>query len=98
MHMASMNGHIEVVKFLLTCGADVNAILSVCHWAILQLMSIHILPVVDNDRTALNIALTGHNKVVKFLLERGADVTAIGMSLHSFISLLHSQLEDIEGQ
>jgi hypothetical protein len=54
---------------------------------------IHIPTVGNNNRTALHMAsIDGHIEVVKLLVDHGADVNAIGMSLGQFQSHLHSHL------
>jgi hypothetical protein len=89
--LASLEGHLEVVRWLLEKGADVNAA-EENGWTALMVASDNgHLPVVkllvekgadvnkakNNGRTALIFAsLWGYLPVVKWLLEKGADVNA----------------------
>jgi ankyrin repeat protein len=55
--------------------------LEVCSWTDFKLCSVDIATIGFNNRTALHEAsLGGHIEVIKFLLKRGVDVSAIGMS------------------
>jgi hypothetical protein len=80
--MASFNGHIEIAKFLVEHGANVNAIgMFLCR---LIGTSILIWFVDENNRTALLIAsLNGHAEVAELLVKHGSDVDAVGMSRFS---------------
>ena len=89
LHSASHAGHVEVVRLLLKCGADVDA-LGIVGLSPLQYASIHgYLDVVqclldhgadanfqsDDRMTPLSIAADmGHLEVVRMLLEHNADI------------------------
>jgi ankyrin repeat protein len=60
LHLAAMNGHLEIVKLLLEHGADVNAKTKEGY----GYTALH------------SAASNGHLEIVKLLLEHGADVNA----------------------
>jgi ankyrin repeat protein len=81
LHNASINNHLEVVKFLLEQGADVNTIGMYPHRS--SRSTSYISTVGDNNQTALHMASAyNHIEVVKFLVEKGADVNAISLCPH----------------
>ena len=92
LHLASRDGHEDVIKFLLANGSDVNAV-DKNEWTALHLAAqsghekvIEFLlangsdvnAVDKNEWTALHLAAqSGHEKVIEFLLANGSDVNAV---------------------
>ncbi|KAJ2893145.1 hypothetical protein MKZ38_008993 [Zalerion maritima] len=75
LHMAAARGHLEVVRWLVDRGADLNALSALTcscvfrHW--------YQEPVVNP--TPLHLAICyGHTDVAKYLIEQGADLTTDG--------------------
>ena len=87
LHVATINGHEEVAKLLISYGADVNApdrtgktpMFYAIEKGDLKIFKLLLTNEVDvrNDPELLNIAVKGgHREIVEVLLQHGADVNA----------------------
>jgi ankyrin repeat protein len=95
LHLAAMNGHLEISKALITAGADVNAgdnensppIVNAAlgaHYDVVKLLLKKGASATlkdDNEMTPLHFAAMGGNaQIIKLLLDKGADVNALNNS------------------
>ena len=76
LHFASKNGHCSIVEYLITSGADINAV-DIVSCIFISILIMIMFTIQEQATPLLYAALKGRELVVQHLIKCGADVNSI---------------------